>query len=276
MPRKSTGSRFLALPLEVREMIYPYVLDGVVIKIRSPPKPIFKTCGGVALDEIDVSAEEGREAATILVFPRALGILLVNRQIHAEVKDVPLSQMIGLISGWTQNTRFTICEEKFFDRLMALHHGPLARGKIKHLAIDTDVLDYFMHPAGEHRLTVRRILARLRSIIVYTREETFFARYNEVSPPGLHGLGMPTRPWILRVGARYSGNVSQNHGPPGLKKLLTEYHWKGRIQVSIEAQVSENKVCLVEIKPGWEVAVEVVHRKHTKVLSQWSLYKRHV
>ena len=92
MPRRKSGNLFLALPLEIRVIIYPYVFEGVVVRIRAPPEPIFNRRGGRTLGDIDAVAEEAREATTKLKFSRVLGLLLVNRQIHAEVKNVPLNQ----------------------------------------------------------------------------------------------------------------------------------------------------------------------------------------
>ena len=187
-------------------MIYPYVFDGVVLRIRALSEPIFRRRGGLTLGEIDSVAEEAREAAMKLRFSRVLGLLLVNRQIHAEVKDVPLNKVIGVITRWSPKP-FPKCNSLFFDRLMGLHDEAFGHGRIKHLAIDMDLLHYFVHPALRHKETVRQILSHLISIIVHAREETFFARSDESGRGVFDDLEMPTRPWTLRIGERYSGNL---------------------------------------------------------------------
>lgn len=276
MTRKTSGSRLLALPLEFRMLVYPHVFDGIVLRIRVPPEPILKRRGGLPSNKIDRNAEKSRDALTERKFPRGLGLLLVNRQIHEEVKDVALDTAFGTIFGWSSSKiPFGVSEPLYIHRLLALHHKPFCRGRIKQLAIDTDVLDLFMHPPEKYTSTVCDIPSQITTIIIHTRGEDFFTKYDKDTPALFNGLGMPARPWTMKVGARYSGVLTRSHPCPlAFKKLMIEYCWNGCIHVGIEIQISENKVCLVEINPALEIAVEVVQRKHARVSSQWSLYKR--
>ena len=201
-----------------------------------------------------------------------------DRQLHDEVKDVALDTAFGKILECspykTPFEVFEVYEPLYVDRLMPLHHKPFCHGRIKQLAIDTDVLDLFMYPPEQHASTVRDILSQMTAIIIHTRGEDFFSRYNKYTRALFDGLGMPARPWTMKVGAQYSGVVKRNPCPLAFRKLMIEYCWKGFLHVGIEIQISEKKVCLVEINPAFEVAAEVVRRKDAKVSSQWSLYKR--
>ena len=125
------------------------------------------------------------------------------------------------------------------------------------------------------------MLSRLTSIVLHT-DRQYFATSSDAegaSRDVFDGLGMPKWTQGLRIREKFSHSLQLHETQRqteflASKKLATEYDWNNLLDVGIEWQASEMRVCLSVIRQGWRPNIEIAHRRHAKVSTQLSLYRR--